>query len=63
MQFVVDKEGVISDVKGLTSKGYGMEEEAVKIIKKGPAWEAAVQNGRKVKAYRKQPITFIVTGD
>ena len=29
VQFVVDKEGTISDVKGLTTKGYGMEEEAV----------------------------------
>ena len=63
IQFVVDKEGAISDVKGLTNKGYGMEEEAVKVIKKGPSWEPAVQNGRKVKAYRKQPITFIVTGN
>ena len=63
VQFVVDKEGAISDVKGLSNKGYGMEEEAVKVIKKGPPWEPAVQNGRKVKAYRKQPITFIVTGE
>ena len=57
------KTGAISDVKGLSNKGYGMEEEAVKVIKKGPSWEPAVQNGRKVKAYRKQPITFIVTGN
>ncbi len=63
VQFVVDKEGNISDVRGLTSKGYGMEEEAVRVIKKGPAWEPAIQNGRKVKAYRKQPITFVVTGE
>ncbi|MBC7873898.1 MAG: energy transducer TonB, partial [Ferruginibacter sp.] len=43
--------------------GYGMEEEAIKVIKKGPKWEPAVQNGRQVKAYRKQPITFQVTGE
>jgi protein TonB len=59
----VDKEGNISDVRGLTSRGYGMEEEAVRVIKKGPAWVPAIQNGRKVKAYRKQPITFVVTGE
>jgi len=63
VQFVVDKEGNISDVKPLTNNGYGMEQEAVRVIKKGPNWTPAVQNGRQVKAYRKQPITFVVTGD
>ena len=63
VQFVVDKEGNISDVKAMTNHGYGMEEEAVRVIKKGPNWTPAVQNGRQVKAYRKQPITFQVTGE
>jgi protein TonB len=63
VQFVVDRDGTISDVKPLTNRGFGMEAEAVRVIKKGPPWEPAIQNGRKVKAYRKQPITFIVSGD
>jgi protein TonB len=63
IQFVVDKEGNISDVRSLTSHGYGMEEEAMRVIKKGPKWVPAIQNGRQVKAYRKQPITFVVTGE
>ena len=63
VQFVVDKEGNISDVKAMTNHGYGMEEEAVRVIKKGPNWTPAVQNGRQVKAYRKQPITFQVQGE
>lgn len=60
VQFIVDKEGQVSDVKALTSHGYGMEEEAMRAIKKAPKWTPAVQNGRQVKAYRKQPITFVV---
>jgi len=63
VQFVVDKEGNISDVKALTNHGFGMEDEAMRVIKKGPKWKPAVQNGRQVKAYRKQPITFLVTGE
>lgn len=63
VQFIVDKEGNISDVKALSNKGYGMEDEAIKIIKKGPKWTPAIQNGRNVKAYRKQPITFLVTSE
>jgi TonB family protein len=63
VQFIVDKEGNISDVKALTNHGYGMEEEVLKIIKKGPKWIPANQNGRIVKAYRKQPVTFVVMAD
>jgi protein TonB len=61
VQFIVDKDGNVSEVKALTSHGYGMEEEAVRVIKRGPKWTPAIQNGRQVKAYRKQPITFVVT--
>ena len=60
VQFIVDKGGNVSDVKALTHHGYGMEEEAVKVIKRGPKWTPAIQNGRNVNAYRKQPITFVV---
>jgi protein TonB len=63
VQFIVDKEGNISDVRALSSHGYGMEDEAIRVIKKGPRWEPAVQNGRQVKAYRKQPITFVVAAE
>jgi protein TonB len=63
VQFVVSKDGSISDVRALTKHGYGMEEEAVRVIKKGPAWTPAIQNGRSVNAYRKQPITFQVQSE
>ena len=60
VKFIVDKGGNISDVKALTSHGYGMEEEAVRAIKRGPKWTPAIQNGLNVNAYRQQPITFVV---
>jgi len=60
---VVDKEGNITDVKALTNNGYGMEEEVVRLIKKGPQWQPASQHGRMVKAYRKQPVTFMIEDD
>ena len=60
VRFIVSKDGSISDVVPETKFGYGMEEEATKIIKKGPRWTPALQNGRNVNAYRRQPITFVV---
>jgi protein TonB len=60
IQFVVSVDGTVSDIKPLTSHGYGMEQEAVRVLKKATKWVPAIQNGRSVKAYRKQPITFQV---
>jgi protein TonB len=60
VKFIVSKDGSISDVQPETKHGFGMEDEAVKIIKRGPKWTPALQNGRNVNAYRRQPITFIV---
>jgi periplasmic protein TonB len=63
VRFIVAKDGSISDVVAETNHGYGMEKEAVRAISKGPKWTPAQQNGNIVKAYRRQPITFQVTGD
>src|SRR5690242_499111 len=63
VQFVVNKDGSISDIKPLTRLGYGMETEVVNLIKKSGAWDPAMQDGRPVKAYRKQPVTFQVIQD
>jgi protein TonB len=60
VKFIVSKDGSISDVQAETNFGYGMEDEAVKQIKRGPKWTPALQNGRNVNAYRRQPITFVV---
>jgi protein TonB len=63
IQFVVDLQGNVSDIKPLTSHGYGMEQEAVRVLKRAKSWVPAVQNGIHVKAYRKQPITFEVLSE
>lgn len=60
IQFIVGKDGRVYDIKPLTKHGYGMEGEVVRIIRKSPPWVPAVQNGKPVNAYRKQPVTFQV---
>ncbi len=60
IQFVVDKTGNVSDIKPLTNHGYGMEDEVIRLLKKSPRWKPASQDSRPVKAYRKQPVTFMV---
>lgn len=60
IQFIVDVDGNVSDVKALTNVGNGMEQEAMRVVKKSGKWNPALQNGREVKAYHKLPITFTV---
>ncbi len=52
VQYLVDKEGHVSDVKCLSNSGYGMEAEAMRVISKGSAWIPATQRGYEVKPYR-----------
>jgi protein TonB len=63
LQFVVDRNGSISDVKAIeipaACKGCGAE--AIKVIERGPKWEPAIQNGKKVIYQAVQFITFQVS--
>ncbi|HSU29332.1 MAG TPA: energy transducer TonB [Chitinophagaceae bacterium] len=63
IKFVVDLDGSVSNITPLTQIGYGMEQEAVRVLKKASKWEPAIQNGNKVKAYRIQRIIFEVLAD
>jgi hypothetical protein len=63
VQFIVNTSGKISDLKALTHHGFGMEEEVLRIMAKSPDWEPAVQDGKKVNAYRRQPVTFVIQAE
>jgi protein TonB len=64
VQFVVDIDGTVSDVQAVSGPdGGGLKEEAVRVIRKSGKWVPAIQNGRSVKAYRKQPVIFQIATD
>jgi protein TonB len=59
VQFVVDSEGNIKDVKTVgAAKGGGLEEEAIRVVKIMPKWKAGKQNGRQVSVQFNLPIRF-----
>ena len=57
LQFIVGKDGVLSDIEAQSGPDL-LKEAALNVIKESPRWVPAVQNGKKVKSYKKQPITF-----
>ncbi|HWB92936.1 MAG TPA: TonB family protein [Puia sp.] len=59
VRFIVDKDGTVSDVEAISGpETGGIREEVVRVIKKSGKWTPAVQNGRYVKSYKQQPVTF-----
>ncbi|HLK30986.1 MAG TPA: TonB family protein [Puia sp.] len=58
VQFIVDKDGSVTDVQVAKGVDPLLDEEAVRVIKKMPKWQPAIQGGRQVKSYKKQPIAF-----
>lgn len=59
VKFVVDKSGMIGNVtiEG-AKKGGGLEEEAMRVVKKMPKWKPGKQNGETVAVYFNLPIRF-----
>lgn len=58
VQFIVDKEGKVTDVQVVKPVDPLLDAAAIQLIKSSPDWTPAVQNGRNVKSYKKQPIVF-----
>ncbi len=60
---MIDKEGKPKNVEAITMQGSALARVAVGAIKNGPKWIPAVQYGRKVNAFREQPVTFNLSGN
>lgn len=62
IQFVVNRDGTISQVKtnGAT-KGGGLEEEAIRVVGKMPNWKPGKQNGQFVAVYFNLPVRFTLS--
>jgi protein TonB len=58
VNFIVDKNGNVKDVKVLRGIGGGCDEEAIRVIKSMPDWKPGKQNGRAVQVSFNVPINF-----
>jgi len=56
--FVVEKNGEVTDVRVLRGIGGGCDEEAVRVIKNMPNWNAGKQRGKPVRVQFNMPILF-----
>lgn len=57
-RFVVDVDGTINAISVIKGVEQSLDEEAVRIIREMPKWEAAILNGRPVPVYYVLAIPF-----
>ena len=60
-KFIVERDGSLSEIRAIKDPGYGLGAETVALLKNSPKWTPATQNGREVRSYHTQPITFVIT--
>lgn len=58
VQFVVEKDGTLSNVQALRKIGGGCDEEAIRVVKSMPKWKPGSQRGRNVRCSFTIPIKF-----
>ncbi|WP_340153885.1 energy transducer TonB [uncultured Marivirga sp.] len=60
IQFVVEKDGDITQVEAVKGIGGGCDELAVMVVENSPDWVPAKQRGRAVRSRKVIPIRFIL---
>lgn len=59
VQFGIDENGKVTNVKTTGSKlGYGLDDEAVRVVSNMPKWTPGQVKGKKVKTWRTLPISY-----
>ena len=61
IQFIVDESGYVVSPKIFKSSGFkNVDNDALQVIGNSPTWKNAIQYNNPVRAYRIQPITYIL---
>jgi protein TonB len=58
ISFIIEKDGSLTDIKVIRGPGYGMDAEALRVLKKAPAWTPGIQRGKPVRVAYTLPINF-----
>ena len=56
--FIIEADGTLSHFKVDRGVGYGLDEEALRVLKLAPAWKPGMQNGHPVRVQYTIPINF-----
>lgn len=63
VEFTVCEDGRLCNEKVVRSIGGGCDQEALRVIRAMPSWKPGKKDGKAVKVYYRQPITFMLIED
>lgn len=63
VQFVVEPDGSLTDVKALHSPSAAMGKEAVRVFKNSPKWKPGTVKGKAVRAMFTIPVNFTISAE
>jgi protein TonB len=58
IQFIVERDGGLTDLKALRDPGSGLGDEAMRVLKTMPHWKPGKQNGKPVRVQFTVPVNF-----
>lgn len=58
ISFVIEKDGSVTDIKILRDPGYGIGDEAKRVLKLSPKWKPGIQNDKPVRCQLNLPLTL-----
>lgn len=58
VEFIIEKDGSVSSVKVLDPKGYGLDEESIRVVKNMPKWKPGIYNKEAVRFVYRLPIVY-----
>ncbi|MDB5137641.1 MAG: energy transducer TonB [Mucilaginibacter sp.] len=58
LSFIIEKDGHLSNIKVERGVGYGLDEEALRVLRIAPAWKPGIQNHQPVRVKYTIPISF-----
>nr|WP_254050255.1 energy transducer TonB [Myroides sp. N17-2] len=60
IQFIVEADGSLTDIKAVRDPGYGAGKEAIRVLNSMPKWHPAELDGKRVRSQFTLPITIQV---
>jgi periplasmic protein TonB len=61
VRFLIERDGSISNCRALNEPATGIGQMVEDVVRIGLKWKPGMQNGKIVRSFHTQPITFIIT--
>jgi protein TonB len=59
LSFIVEKDGMLTDIRIIHDAGFGTADQAINIVEQGPKWTPGSKDGKAVRVFHLLPIAIV----